>query len=492
MSFTSSYEKRGGSDMSPDYIFWNGTVISNTSSDLSSVGVAQPDLPVKFNETRDSPFCDDVTQYHYSINRFTVNGPGINLPILIPSIQLGQSDVDLTTYSVALTYQQTWDLSSGAHVSFAVTPPPVFIRWSPECRNPYVAPAPALPLVTQDITTRYYYLSSYNWFMTLVNTALTTANQRLYDNFKAAWLTDPNVILSGDPFPYPTLADFNGNIANTPQMSYDSVTGLFSLWMDSRAYGPPLSAYISPPGPPTAITNPQCRLFFNTNMFGLFSTFPNIYWNQTAPLQQLVLGGQTLEAFPLATPPGYTYEMLVMANFYQNVVDYRLSPFGNPGDQVPTPVVPIALQQPYYQLIQEYPSTSVLWSPIESIVFTSTLLPIRSEQVAAPTLLGTSSNSSSAATSASNFSPIITDIALDTTAGPGAGSYRQFISYVPSGEYRMADFCSSQREIREIDIQIYFKMRLTGELIPMTLYNLSSVSIKLMLRHKRVKDKSGI
>jgi len=91
----------------------------------------------------------------------------------------------------------------------------------------------------------------------------------------------------------------------------------------------------------------------------------------------------------------------------------------------------------------------------------------------------------SAPTSQSAFQPIITDIALDTsTAGPEA--YRQFTYYTPVAEYRMTDFGASKQEIRNIDIQVFFKNRLDGNLYPINMYNLSTVSVKCLFRKKGI------
>jgi hypothetical protein len=70
----------------------------------------------------------------------------------------------------------------------------------------------------------------------------------------------------------------------------------------------------------------------------------------------------------------------------------------------------------------------------------------------------------------------------------GAEGYRQFIYYVPTAEYRMASFEKSRQEIRQIDIQVWWKNRLDGQLYPLQMYNLSSVSIKILFR-KRPADR---
>jgi hypothetical protein len=115
---------------------------------------------------------------------------------------------------------------------------------------------------------------------------------------------------------------------------------------------------------------------------------------------------------------------------------------------------------------------------------------VKSEQVAAPTVFGTGNLGISAATSSSAFTPIITDIALDTTVG-GAAAYRQFISYVPTSEYRLSDFGPSKVAIQNVDVFVFWKNRLDGQLYPITMYNLSSVSMKILFRLKDIHRPKG-
>jgi hypothetical protein len=141
------------------------------------------------------------------------------------------------------------------------------------------------------------------------------------------------------------------------------------------------------------------------------------------------------------------------------------------------------LNRVYYLAQQDYSSTDSLWSPVSSIVFTSTLLPVKSEQTGAPVVLGIGNLGFSAPTVQSAFQPIITDISLDTSSG-SADAYRRFIYYAPAAEYRLSDFSSSKQDVRNIDIQVFWKNRLDNQLYPVTMFNLSSVSIKVMFKHK--------
>ena len=159
-------------------------------------------------------------------------------------------------------------------------------------------------------------------------------------------------------------------------------------------------------------------------------------------------------------------------------------------DNVSTPTIqPTAgYSGVWYAMTQNYVSTSTLWSPIDSIVFTSTLLPLQNEQTAPPNALGSRNTGNSTATSQSAFSPIITDVSLDLSTDPTA--YRKMIYYAPSAEYRMADFQNSKQDIRNIDIQVFWKNRLDNQLYPVSMFNLSSVSFKLMFRKKTYLSKN--
>jgi hypothetical protein len=410
-----------------------------------------------------------------------MNGANRDLPLFIPNIQTGQPDVNRTTYSVALTYQQSWNTNLGV-ISFNLSPQPTFISYQPETQNPILAPTPRPPTVKQDLSSRYYWVYTYQHWLDLVNLTILTAHQTLYAAFQAAWAAYPGLT---DPFPYSTFANFQA-VVQTPQILFEEETKpLFTIIADTDGFGQRVEPFIPIPyaaGVAGAATTPINRLFFNTNMYGLFANFNNTYWNRV-DIPTTTLAGITYPGFPAPVPEGYTNEILFNNKFYQNILDYRVSPYaGVP----PLGYVPIAQQKVYWKNTQDYKSVDTLWSPISSIVFTSTLLPVKTEQTGQPVELGLSNLGESFPTTQSAFQPIITDIALDTAAG-GADDYRQFIFYAPNAEYRLADFGTSKQEIRNIDIQVFWKNRLDNELYPVSMFNLSSVSLKFMFKHKRVE-----
>jgi len=406
-------------------------------------------------------------------------------------------------------YNYTRSYSAGSAVStngifyYASVPipagvaPPTGAGWvagTPTVSQPFYSPpnqSPYWSLVTkdegesQDLSSRYYWVYTYQswvdqWNRTMFDPAQvgaapgapsTCAYQDTYNEFFRLWQLQP--LTAGYLFPYATFGDFCNLCAYPPQMKYED-SGKFSIYGDSAAFGEfSLKTFTPTPEASPVIgtpTVPRARLFFNSNMFGLFANYANIYYNDIKE-----------------GPDGYVNEILFPNKFYQNILDTNLAPYTAYAPQLPTG----GLYQPqfngrlYWIAQQDYTSTDSLWSPISSIVFTSTLLPVKTEATGAPVVLGNGNLGFSAPITQAAFQPIITDIALNTSTSGGAADYRQFIYYTPSAEYRLSDFASSKQDVRNVDVQVFWKNRLDNQLYPINMYNLSSVSLKIMFKHKR-------
>ena len=598
--FSSSIQTNGDNQDAPDYVYYNADIINNTTGDTTA-GVVTKDPQIRFNETRDTAIIRNASDYYFSIIRFTMDGANRDLPLFIPNIAegTGQANVNLTTYAMAVSFQQNLDFGAGS-VPIVAYPVPRFIQYVPETQNTVLAPPPrntaangfmglwsagtqyllgqivsmtpadiygsfagpfyqvapqnawnpnatyqiglvvqynntlyqaiapstgVTPVVgaswilappvgtnpttsslwvavgnnlgnSQDLSSRYYWVYTYQHWVDLWNATMldpaqfnaiptapsTCAYQDTYKAFYAAYLVAGGV--AGD-FPYATFGDFV-NAVYPPVMKYIAETSKFEIYMDSAGFGERLTAFTPTPysaGPPVVVgllTKPTTRLFFNTNMFGLFANYNNTYYNTA---------GQFQSFFPI----GYVNEILPTNKAYQNVADFRLSPYTGvaplgytPVSADGTPITPNMINRVFWLAQQDFSSTDSLWSPISSIVFTSTLLPLKNEATGQPVVLGTGNIGFSSATVQSAFQPIITDIALDTSIG-NADAYRKFIYYAPSAEYRLSDFTSSKQDIRNIDIQVFWKNRLDSELYPINMFNLTNVSIKVMFKHKDAK-----
>jgi hypothetical protein len=131
-----------------------------TNSDRLSQGTV-PRPQVKFNETRSVPYIDRPDDWAVSVVRFEVDTYGVSLPLMTPTIQLGQTNPNLLEGHITLKY--------GA---ISVAEQLVFV---PENLS---VPAPVSPVggfTRQDNSQGYYNLNSFQSFINIVNNCFASA-----------------------------------------------------------------------------------------------------------------------------------------------------------------------------------------------------------------------------------------------------------------------------------------------------------------------------
>lgn len=407
-----------------------------------------------------------------------------------------------TAYYALLTNSSTI-IPPNDGTNWALGPP---IGVSPP--NIYWAPIGNKQGQPQDLSTDYYWVYTYQNWIDQINLAIFdpndldvaavpprfTPNCAMCDTYFAyydAWIAAG---LSSGSFPYPKFKDFLNGIGGgvqAPQIVYDPSSQKFSIYFDSNGFGQRLTTFTPGTAQYSLTSSPYFQLFFNTNLYNLFGSLPFNYWNNTS-----LFGGPFGDG--TAAPAGYAYEMLVPNKFYTNVADYRLSPYGGtpPLGYVPygasnvfeEQLSTLNQQKVYWVVSQETQSTDTLWSPISSIVFASALMPVKPESNSAPVIIGQGNVGNSQPTAQSAFTRIITDLALPMASG--AASWKSFIYYVPSAEYRLSDFLASHQPLSGVDVQVYWKNRLNGQLYPVAMTNLSSVSFKMMFKKKTLPSKT--
>ena len=549
MNRFSSFVETIGSDRDPDILFYTASIVNNETADVLN----EEDLPVadpyiRFNETREKSLLDNVSDYQFSIVRFTMDGANLNLPLFCPQIQqfTGQTDPNLTVYGIAMTYSGTESGTNAVIGKTGYQSPKetiytytTYIEYVPEIQNPTLAPRPqngtanknfvgdwasgtayAFPqivyyapqyyqknaLVPVDLTqppttsvdasgelvfnyvspntfqpvsltSRYYWIQTYTHWLVAVQTAFERANRGLWDAY----------VLAGGVYftSYNTATDATAWITKnpTPIIEFDPTTNLFNI-----SFPPSYLSYNDQVAQNSLEPNTGCclQLYFNTNMAGLFSNFKSTVENKASPFFPPGTTKTSRWAYPNNGSGGvatqFTNATLFPRGFYsllQPVVNDNGSNIITPayiGTLDPTPPAK------WVKLTQDYQSTGDLWSPIDAIVFTTSLIPVLNEQNAPPNVLGGGNLGNSQVVSQSAFQPVITDVSLDLTANPSG--YRKMIRYEPVAEFRMSDFQRSLKEIRNIDIQVWWRGRLDNVLYPVSMYNLSSVSIKLMFRKR--------
>jgi len=474
-----------GKDTDPDIVYYNADIVADAKSP-TSLGLGK-DPAIRFQETRSTPLINDISKYVFSIIRFTMDGAGKDLPIFIPSVNDTQADINLTDYAITLVYRVYYkNPSSGANEDHTFTTQR-FVMYKSETIN---APLPQPPntvlpdgtAVGQDLRGRYYWVYTYDHWTNLVNKTISDA---MNDSVATAPINGGLSIRTQWANYWLTVGGTAGNQpvlqGSAPFLEYNQDSGLFSIYGNSYCFGdnlsgtpvstPPLATdftawswnggvpvYADNTTPSTNQGTEIGELYFNTNMFGLFTNFNNLYYGDELP--------SGLVNKILFQPSGTNLVTIQQIGVWSPTIGNR-------------PAIATNLS-PFVKITQNYNSTSTLWSPISAIVFSSTMIPIFPEQTGTPLSYG-EGNTNAPQESTSAFAPIITDIALPMDR---ADDYRGFLSYTPTGEYRLSSFTGSRTELRNIDIQVFFKNRINNQLYPITMFNLTSVSIKMMFRKK--------
>lgn len=400
-------------DTDPDIVYYNFGMVNSSSNYVQAT----------FKEIRDSPLISNVNKYYFSIVRFTMDGPNKTLPIFIPLIQTGQNDVNLTVYSITLRATVIYDIGGTQYTFNGFSQQ--FLEWVPEITDLSIAPIPPPPTTTQSLEGLYYYMFTYQNMADMVNTAFAAAQADLQTQFNAF------VLANGGALPAPLTTD-------APHLKYDSGTGLFTLLTSTYGYG---GADRTSNGSLT--DDEEFYIYFNNEANGLFYSFSCTNEN-----------GED----------GMDFLIKVQNKFGSNIYRPSYAAGVTPPGTVPT----------YWETVQDYPSTSTLWSPIESVVFTSMSLPVVNEEMAQPTRFGDGNLVPRAG--GTNFANIITDIALSNDTG--AADYRQMINYTPS-VYRLAAMDNSGRPLQNMDIQLWWKNRLDGKFYPLYMYSNATASGKI-------------
>ena len=512
MSF--STVKVFGEKASASKVYYNATVVNNNVR----TDQKDDDPSIVFADTRQTPIVPDVSKYQVSVENFVINGATKNLPVFIPQIA-PVAQVSLTGYlstgngntrynfafttvnlvkagdfvtsvsglandvynfstpkqvvSVTSTYiivayntastggtitdggvlicpnlyninYTIYTVSFGAYDGAGgyslITVP---ILWEPENKTPYtVIPKQVSPQLETD----YYYCYNYTHWIKLVNYAL----------FRA-W-----VVKSAN---YGT---------NCPFFTFDSSSGLFTLCQDANTsinpYGELLVAPYSVTSTEAGYTQGEYSFVgMNSNLEGLLSNWTTTFYSaESTPWS---------EGAPLISLPEFVFEFglnryltsttntgIVAQGILQNNTQFLVNPFTNEN-----------LATSYICVTQDFISTGTLWSPVSSIVITTTKVPIRNEFVSLPVAFG-SKNIGTQNKAASAFQKVLIETPINAVT---ADIWRGFINYQPlTPTYSSME--DSKVALYELDFYVYWRNNLTGALIPLRLYNSGNFSIRLL------------
>jgi hypothetical protein len=225
--------------------------------------------------------------------------------------------------------------------------------------------------------------------------------------------------------------------ANPPIMEWDIPAFRGILNCDASGYDLNTDIPLSPVKP--------IKVFFNVPLYNLFSSFEAIH------------NGYDNITF------GRAYQIRVRN---VNGLNFLLLPAGWTA----------------LQIYQEY-ATTPLWNPVQSLVFTTSLLPVVPELTSVPKVFGTDSKFFNVGNN-SNITSVLTDFEVGLTTG---AEYKPNVQYTPSAEYRLVDLFGNN-PLSALEIRVYWKDS-WGNLVPFTLNSGCTATVKLMFRKKNFGGK---
>lgn len=434
-----------GKQATPDRVYYNGTIINNSTD----VDIQADNPEIRFQDARQTPLIVDSSNYEVSVENFSFNGATKNLPLFIPIIADPSTDINTTVYTVSFgVYTGTVD------DSYVVVTIPLV--WVTENNAKFTERPPLGPI---QLESDYYYCYSYTHWISIVNTGLRTA-----------WQTAKTA--------YPSIG------TQCPWFEYDQTTGLFSINQDSKTCMAPVGVDLSAPYSisyaPTAtyLAGEYSFVGMNSNLENLLTNFCSIYysvnqpWNLTgAILPEIVIDmGLPRDLLDDTIPDENTQVGIALRTLPKTSIFQLANPFT---------YTPIATGV-FVRLVQDFISTGSLWSPCASFVLATTQIPVRNEQMANPIQLG-AANIGDQRSSSGSFQKVLIETPIDALK---ADFWKGWVLYEPNiPKYSALD--PSHDGITDIDINIYWRNRLTNALIPLRLPNQGSVSFRLLFK-KRV------
>lgn len=190
-----------------------------------------------------------------------------------------------------------------------------------------------------------------------------------------------------------------------------------------------------------------------------------------------------------------TYKLIINAPLYKllngftmlkNKPNPAVSP-NSPGNPYWTIFIPknpkeSTIKTGYY-MIESDVSTNSSFNPVQSLVFTTNLMPVAKTNVSPAKLYNSRSRLEQNSTTDDLF-PILTDFEVPVT---GTNVYAPSVYYEPSGQYRLLDL-NGNNPVSSININVFWK-DFYGNMNPLTLMSGGTANLKLMFRRK---DYNGI
>jgi hypothetical protein len=419
---------------SPTQIYYDLDVVNTFNPSENTTQTNQLNR-LTFTEVRSSPILDNPSDYFLSIVRFSLDTAG-SMPIMIPQIDLDQTLAtpdfpNETIYYVSMKYDD------GVNPVVFQKKRVIFVPQSFTQTGLGGTPVPpTFPLNLEKTTSTYYWLNSFQYFISMVNTALKDCYDLLYIQInQAPYLPLPVDIQTGGGNFVPNYVYMTwNNEDNRATLNFPQTTP-FS-WEQSKLSSQPAKLF----------------LYFDNQLYTIFSSFEAILNSTT--LDPAVVGIQGDKA---------NY-------FIQNFSKYGSNFVKGAGINTTTGLPPydiLRMEQPY--------STGATLCPIQSLVFNTSLIPILPQLIGVPRILRNNNNQGQN----DNISNEITDLVVNLNRGD---EYFPSVLYLPTAEYRLIDL-NGNSPISGIQISVQWK-DIYGIYHDFFLQNNCNCSMKIMFRRK--------
>lgn len=383
-----------------------------------------------YEDQRTKPLLYNPNEYYLSVIRFSLSS-GL-IPLFVCQVVPNPGDANDPNFT---PYFVTLRANGNEYTRNLVYVP----------QSDQNAPNPPSSTISQDNTTGYYFIYSYQHFIKMINDALALA---------MGDLITANAAFTGIEAPY---------------FKYDEKNRLFSLITSTQEVGGTrtfLTQY-GANGFPNVDPQPAntIQIFLGSRLYHFLEAFKTFKFSNIPFITQFSNIQPILPVYLYAVDDlkgNYLYPAVVGTD--NTTTQNKLSFVDTGAEYTASP--------PYYVMTQEYEHVGSFNSINKIVILTS--LPVIYENI--PSL-----NRNGELISGSASNKILTDFVLDISK---QGNQRQRLIFEPSSEYRYIEL-NSTTPIDKIDFRIFWQDRLQN-LYPMTIPYGQSNTLKIMFISKRI------
>ena len=255
--------------------------------------------------------------------------------------------------------------------------------------------------------------------------------------------------------------------------SYDTVirilnTNLAAFWAEVRAMGAPYSGLTPTPPYFDFDTSSMNIILYGVDVFQTNGGGVGLYFCVNNPLMEMLstMSFQRKDIAPgNASNTGTGLESLQAYIF------------------TPVPSYVSGANPPNTPMCRSYITPIPYWCPIESVIFSTSVMPIMATNVSEPVSYGTVNTPTTNGSNNDNVSTIVSNFSVSISA---SNNFSPSLLYVPSAEYRLFDMLHADN-LNQLGLNVSWRDK-WGNFYPLLLNNNCGASMLILFRRK---DYSG-